>query len=120
VVEAPNKEGGEDVSWFGLANDTTLLDAQHNCDDYPGSACTVSATQTAVSIPEDCCDYEQITADIAPGGTTSAVEWDNEKEGLIAYCPEGAGCVEEAFMRDVNAGVHDFLGDELGEFDGGD
>jgi len=108
---------GEDVSWFGTATDTTLLDVQTTCSDYTLSACSADATCDELTLPAalDCTGGDEVAID--DNDTTVADEWDNGVGDLDDYCPSGA-LIEGAFLRDVNAGLFDFISDDAGDHGG--
>ncbi len=121
-------EDGEEVSWFGMATDTTLLKTQTTCTDFTLSSCTVAASCADVTLPtlEDCCNQvaECSGVDMSGSGNISAETWDTGSfiSGAVSgaledYCPDSTSenFEEDAFLRDVSAGLYDFIGDEIGD-----
>jgi hypothetical protein len=111
---------GEEVSWFGFATDTTLLDTQTTCNEYNNSACSASATCSAPSLPtlEECVAGSGCEIDQSGDGIATAETWDTGVFGLENYCPDPGGVddfIEGAFMRDFNAGLFDFISDDAGD-----
>jgi hypothetical protein len=111
---------GEEVSWFGMAVDTTLLNTETTCNDYDGEACTVAASCAgSLTLPtlEECLAGSGCAVDDSGNGTATAQEWDSGVAGLGNYCPDpnAGNFIEAAFMRDFNAGLFDFIEDDAGE-----
>jgi hypothetical protein len=111
---------GEEVSWFGMAVDTTLLNTETTCNDYDGEACTVAASCAgSLTLPSlaECLAGSGCAVDDTGNGTAAAQEWDDGVVGLGNYCPDpnAGNFIEEAFMRDFNAGLFDFIEDDAGE-----
>jgi hypothetical protein len=105
---------GEDVSWFGLATDTTLINTQTTCTDY-SAPCVANVHSCAnISLPsvEECLGG-CANVDIADESNKDANEWDDGTDGLDNYCPDSvpANFSETAFMRDFEAGVFNYISD---------
>jgi len=81
--------GGEDVSWFGQANDDELVSLDSNCINDPQAACDVSATCAAPVVAPDCCTSCGTTIDETSSGVASGSSV-NQGGALVDFCPAGA------------------------------
>jgi hypothetical protein len=110
---------GQNVSWFGFATDTTLLNTDHDCVEnliinQPRSAVCSSLSLPSVS---DCClDLSGCGGidDFGNGQNRAPNPPAGDGNGLVNYCPDpnAGNFLEAPFLRDLHAGLFDFIADD--------
>lgn len=105
---------GEDVSWFGFANDSTLLDTQTNCVEEQGiMGAAASCPAVNAGTGSDCCNGSCVRTINLDGGGQTQGQTIEQDGALSGYCPSGnpASFQWGAFQRDLDAGLFDQIGD---------